>query len=302
MSNNVIVAGAGGFLGRQLVKALKEKGYTVTALVTGKADTCADRHVHVKDMDMDELGKALKGKKYACFYDLAWKGTSGSIRGDEKTQTENIMLTCMYTTLAAQLGCKRFIYASSISEEETYAFVRSDGARPSPGYIYGTAKMAAGMMSKAVAVKNEMDFVSVMFTNVYGEGERSGRLISSTVQDLLKGKKCSFTEGRQTYDFIYITDAVSAVIAAAEKGRPFTRYYIGSGDPQPLRRFIEEIYEVLSPDTAPGFGDIPFNGVSLDYSMFDLKGIERDTGYKNKVSFRDGIKKTVETMRKEEQE
>ena len=58
--------------------------------------------------------------------------------------------------------------------------------------------------------------------------------------------------------------------------------------------------DVVAPDVELGSGDIPFKGVSVNYNQFDMKQIEKDTGYKNVVSFEDGIKKTAEYIRLEE--
>lgn len=60
-------------------------------------------------------------------------------------------------------------------------------------------------------------------------------MIYTAIRKLIHKEHCSFTAGYQTYDFIYITDAINAIIAVAEKGKPFNRYYIGSGEPKPLR-------------------------------------------------------------------
>ena len=110
---------------------------------------------------------------------------------------------------------------------------------------------------------------------------------------------CSFTEGKQTYDFIYIADAIASIVEVAEKGNAFNRYYIGSGNPKPLREFLLEMKDVVAPDAELGLGDLPFNGIDIDYSQFKLKKVEEDTGYKNKISFRDGIKMTMDFIKSE---
>ena len=298
---NVIVAGAGGFIGKNLFRELIKRGYTVTALDINfdeelqSAATC----ISVQDKSIEEISDELTDQ-YSCFFNLAWLGTSGPLRADYNTQLNNVKLTCDYIRLAAMIHCPRVIYASSINEMETYEYLQSNNIEPSGGYIYGTGKLAAHLMGETVAFQNGVEFIPVIITNIYGIGEKSARLIYTSILKLLKGEHCSFTEGYQTYDFIYITDAINSIVEVAEKGKSFTRYYMGSGEPKPLREFLLKMRDVVNPDAELGLGDIPFKGINIDYSQFELKQVENDTGYLNKVSFEEGIRETAEYIKKEE--
>jgi len=298
---NVIVAGASGFIGKNLVRNLLGRGYKVTALGRKFDDELKTNAVCISviDKSMESISTELD-EEYSCFYDLAWVGTSGPLRADYNAQLDNVKLTCDYVRLAAMIHCPRFIYASSINEMETYEYLQSDNIEPSDGYIYGTGKLAAHLMGETVAYQNGVEFIPVIITNIYGIGEKSARLIYTSIVKLLKGEHCSFTEGYQTYDFIYITDAINSLIEVAEKGRAFNRYYIGSGEPKPLREFLLRMRDVVAPDAVLGLGDISFKGVNINYNQFELKKIEKNTGYKNKVSFEDGIRMTTDYIRKEE--
>lgn len=298
---SVIVAGSSGFIGKNLVRNLLEREYKVTCLDVRfdeeleATTTC----ISMKDKSVDDVINEL-ADDYSCFYDLAWAGTSGPMRADYNIQLNNVKLTCDYVKLAAAIHCPRVVYASSINEMETYEYLQSDDIEPSGGYIYGTGKLAAHLMGETVAYQNSIEFIPVIITNIYGIGEKSARLIYTSIVKLLKGEHCSFTAGYQTYDFVYITDAINSIIEVAEKGKAFTRYYIGSGEPKSLREFLLKMRDIVAPDAELGLGDIPFKGVCVDYNQFEMKQIEKDTGYQNKVSFEDGIKMTTEYIRKEE--
>ena len=96
------------------------------------------------------------------------------------------------------------------------------------------------------------------------------------------------------YDFIYIDDAIASIIAVIEKGQAFHCYYIGSGKPAPLKDYLLQMKNLVKPDAIIGLGEIPYDGINLDYSKFDLGKVFRDTGYKNKTSFTEGIIRTVD--------
>ncbi len=296
-----LITGANGFIGKQLINELLNRNYTIVALdirfddslLNNSSITCVD----VSGKEVSDLLPIIPTDDYNCFFHLAWAGTSGPDRADYEMQLNNVKLTCQYVELCKKINCKRFIYASSINEMETYEYLQSDDIEPGGGYIYGTGKLAAHLMGEVVAKANGIDFIPVIITNIYGVGEKSARMIYTSLVKLINGDHCSFTEGHQMYDFIYITDAINSIVEVSEKGKPFNRYYIGSGSPKPLREFLLKMRDIVSPNAELGFGDIPFKGIDISYEQFDVEKVKKDTGYINKISFENGIRMTSEWIR-----
>ena len=299
---NVIVTGANGFIGRTLIRVLRERGCHVVALdIKFGKELIEDDDVvclNVKGKNVNELD--IPNAIYDCLFHLAWAGTSGPNRADYNIQLNNVKLACDYIQLCKAIGCKRVVYASSINEMETYEYLQSDDIEPSGGYIYGTGKLAAHLMGETVAKMNGVEFIPVIITNIYGVGEKSARMIYTSINKLLRKEHCSFTAGYQMYDFIYISDAINSIVEVAEKGKAYNRYYIGSGEPKPLREFLIVMRDIVDPEAEIGLGDLEFKGIDISYNQFDLKKVERDTGYTNKVSFKEGIRLTAEYIRMEE--
>ena len=297
----VIVTGANGFIGKKLVFELANRKIEVIAL-----DICFDdillnnpliHCIDVTNMKTSDLVSLIPKGQYDCLFHLAWAGTSGPNRANYNMQLDNIKLVCQFVELCKEINCHRFLYASSINEMETYEYLQQDNINPTGGYIYGTGKLAAHLMGETLAKINGIDFIPVIITNIYGVGEKSARLIYSSIIKLIKKEHCSFTEGNQMYDFIYITDAINSIIEVGKKGKAFNRYYIGSGDPKPLKEFLIKMRDIVSPKTEIGLGEIPFKGTDISYRQFDLKKVERDTGYVNSISFECGIKMTYDWIK-----
>ena len=131
-----------------------------------------------------------------------------------------------------------------------------------------------------------------------------------TVESVLPRKNCLVRPPVANVDVLVMVASVrepetntlvlDKMIAIAEKGKAFHRYYIGSGNPRPLREFLLEMRDIVDPTAEIGLGDLPFRGKDIDYAQFDLKKVERDTGYKNRISFSDGIRMTADYIRKGE--
>ena len=144
--NKAIVTGASGFIGKQLINELLSRNVKIVALdirfddvlLQNKNITC----INCKDKAPFDLQNELEKQNADTFFHLAWAGTSGPLRADYSIQLNNVKLACDYVTVASKIGCKRFIYASSINEMETYEYLQSDNINPSGGYIYGVGKIA----------------------------------------------------------------------------------------------------------------------------------------------------------------
>lgn len=296
-----IITGANGFIGRNLVQELLRRNMEVICIDASLSDELMNNtnigFVSCIETSMDEMYEHLNGKHYDAFFHFGWAGTSGNARGDYCLQLDNVKQTCDYIVLSKKLGCKRFIFASSINEMQTYEYLQMDDISPSSGYIYGAAKLVGHLIGETVAYQNGIEFIPVIISNIYGAGEKSARLINTTVRKLLNHEHCSFTDGHQMYDFIYVTDAVNAITEISEKGKAYHRYYIGSGDIRPLADYLIELKDIVDPHEILGLGELPFNETELDYSQFDLMKVQEDTGYINKISFREGIKLIINDIK-----
>ena len=294
---SAIVTGANGFVGSALVRELLDNGMEVYAAVHGgnRSNLPDAKGLHVVDFDLsDAAGLTGKIPFRACdtFYDFAWDGSAGPKRADVGLQLDNVRWTVDALRVSKELGCDRFLHAGSIMEHETMAAGYRDGNRPGQGYIYGCGKVAAHIMCMAVAAEMGVDLVWPEITNAYGPGERSPRLVNTTIRKCIDGVSPQFTSGTQNYDFVYIDDAARAFRLIGEHGEPFTEYLIGSSTARPLREFLMEMHDSIAPDLEFVFGDVPFTGVDLPLSYFDCSKTELDTGFRAQVSFAEGCRRT----------
>ena len=154
-------------------------------------------------------------------------------------------------------------------------------------------------MCMSVAAQIGIELVWPEITNAYGPGERSPRLVNTTIQKCLLGETPQFTAGTQNYDFVYIDDVARAFRLIGEKGKPFHEYLIGSSTARPLKEFLLEMQSAIAPELKFQFGDIPFTGIDLPLSKFDCSQTEADTGFQAEVSFAEGCRRTMEWWNRE---
>lgn len=294
-----IVTGSNGFIGTALCKALSDDGVSVIAVVRS-ADANIEHIKGIPDIkivfcdlsDINNLAQYIDDRDVDALFHLAWVGSAGSLRGDSDVQIKNIQYTCDTVKACSMIGCKRFIFASSIMEYEIEAIMATENT-PGINTLYSSAKVAADYMARTVAGALGIEYIRAVISNIYGPGESSPRLINTSLRKLLAGEHCSFSCGDQLYDFIYISDAAQAFVEIAQKGIPNRTYYIGSQEPKPLKEFLCEMRDLVNPSAEIGLGEIPFNGMSLSYQEFDINAVKNDTGFVPKVSFEQGIQKAI---------
>lgn len=294
-----IVTGANGFVGGATLRELLSNGYEVWAVGHGDhfSNVPESAKVHRTSCDlenMEHLPELIPAGDYDFFYHFAWAGSAGPSRADTALQLNNVQWTVNALRAAKELGCRRFVCAGSIVEHETIAAAYTQGNRPGLGYIYGSGKLAAHAMCMSVAASIGIELVWPEITNAYGIGERSPRLVNTSIQKCIRGETPQFTAGTQNYDFVYIDDVARAFRLIGENGKPFHEYLIGSSSARPLRQFLEEMQQAIAPDLAFAFGDVPFTGVDLPLSRFDCTETERDTGFRAQVSFAEGCRRTFD--------
>ncbi len=296
-----IVSGANGFVGSALAKELVDNDVEVIALdMEGHDDNLpqSDRLTFLP-FDMTrvfEIKERLKGVDADTFFHFAWAGSAGEARADVTLQLNNAKWTVDCLTLAKELGCSRFVNAGSVMELETIAATFQEENRPGLGYIYGSGKLVAHTICKSVAASLGIDLIWAMITNAYGIGEKNARMVNTTIKKCIMGENPRFTAGTQNYDFVYIDDVARAFRLIGERGKPFCEYMIGSSHAKPLKEFLLEMRDAVAPELEFVFGDIPYTGVNQPLTDFDCSRTERDTGFKARISFGEGCKRTKEWL------
>ena len=294
-----IVTGANGFVGTAVCSELSQSGVEVIAVIRNEEEDISAiselkgiRIVYADLSDFARLGDIIKDRDIDVLYHFAWIGSAGPMRGDIDVQMSNVKYTCDTVRACADICCKRFVFASSIMEYEIESLMATD-ATPNINTLYCSAKIAADYMARTLAGSFEIDYIRAVISNIYGPGEKSPRLVNTSLRKMISGEHCAFSEGNQLYDFIYISDAAKSFKSIGERGVANRTYYIGSQEPRPLKEFLLEMRDCVDPNIQIGIGEIHFNGVSLSYKEFDINAIKHDTGFVPQVSFKEGICKTI---------
>lgn len=291
-----LVTGANGFLGSLLVKKLLENDVEVIAADrVGCNENVAPeaRFVEFDMRDFSALKNVVTDMGIDVIYHMAWSGSSGDERADYSLQLENVKCTCDAVKFASETGIKRFIGAGTLAQMDCMAYIGQDGSTPNSVSCYGTAKISAQYMSKALANTLGVEHVWCLISNTYGVGNTTMNFVNFASKKLLNGERASFTSAEQNYDFVYITDTINGLYLCGKNGKSNHSYYIGSGKARKLKEYIHLIRDTINPEIPLFLGEVPFNGKSLSIESYDCSSTMKDTGYCPEIDFDEGIKKTI---------
>ena len=300
-----VVTGPTGAIGTALCRVLAESGCMVYAVCRpGSSRTAAlpeHERLHAVRCDLSELAElpSCIPAGADAFFHLAWAHTIGPGRNDMAAQIDNIRYTIDAVRAAAELGCKVFVGAGSQAE---YGRV-SEPLRPDtpafPENGYGMAKLCAGQMSRTEARRLGVAHVWPRVLSVYGPHDGPRTMISTVIEALLDGRRPALTAGEQMWDYLYAADAAQAFRLMALRGADGAVYPLGSGQPRPLREYIETLRDAIDPALPLGFGEVPYGEGQVMYLAADMDPLRRDTGFEPATSFADGIRQTVDAVRRE---
>ncbi len=286
---NVIISGADGFIGSYVAEAFANRGGSVLALDLPErpARLRESALVSYRSCNVFDAGQTVRiatQNEYDTFISLAWRGLDGKEKDDPAIQAENVKGVAASLSAAAGLGCRRFVDLGSITE----LFSQPDAAYPA-------AKKAEVEVCRRLSAELGMEYLRPLLTNAYGPGAEKG-FVCSVLKTVIKGEPLLFTSAVQIYDFIYVTDVAEALFLIAEKGRPSSRYVIGSGQAAPLRYYIDELLQVCGCPVAPEYGALEYTGEMLPARSFDISSLREECGFQPTVPFEEGVRKTYEHM------
>ena len=195
----VVVTGAAGFTGCNLVEELLSRGYFVHAIVRPNSShnirLTRSPKLNVIELDFSEYDRLPQLIEVQCdhFFHLAWQGD----RNNFEQQYQSAQYTLKTLKAAAKSGCKRFICTGSQAEYGPKESIITEETLPAPATAYGTAKLIACHATRQLAKELGIDWIWGRIFSTYGKYEPAGRMLPDLMQSLMNGKNFSLTSATQ---------------------------------------------------------------------------------------------------------
>lgn len=299
----VIITGPTGAIGMALMSKCIETGMEVTAVChrgsTRIGQIPVSDRIRVVECDLDEirrLSNILNGT-YDIFYHFAWACTAGEGRNDTDVQIKNIQYAMDAVEAAGELGCECFIGAGSQAEYGRVEGSLSAQTAAFPENGYGIAKLCVGQMSRLRCGQLGIRHIWFRILSIYGKYDGEQTMVMSGIRRMLKGESPEYTPAEQIWDYLYSTDAATALWLAADRGRDGAVYCLGSGHARPLKEYIEVMRDEIDPALELKLGARPYADKQVMYLCADISDLQKDTGFVPQVGFQEGIREILRWLR-----
>jgi UDP-glucose 4-epimerase len=290
------VTGGAGFIGSNLVDALVARGDDVTVVdnfATGRREyvnpeaTLLEHDIREPfDLDAEVI-----------FHLAAQADVQTSMKRPEYDAAVNVVGT---VNVLMSAPSAQVIFASSggagygeCSEPAT------EDAPFLPLSPYGIAKKCGEEYLEGWNRIHGTSHVSLRFANVYGPRQDAGLeggVVSIFLERLVRGEPTTiFGDGGHSRDFVYVDDVVAALLAAVGKrGGP---YNVGSGAETTVGELHAAAARAVGIDAQPTYADARLGDVLR--SALDSSRIERELGWRARVTLEDGLARTRDWMQQE---
>ena len=298
MSRRAVVTGGAGFMGSHLCEALARQGWTVVSLddcTTGSvANLERGRAMGVETLAVDITAPDLaavmtKARPQVVFHLAAVSSVTLCERDPERCVAVNVEGTARVWEAARRSGAEKLVNISSLAVRG----VSTEGA----GDSYGRSKQAAEEYLAREAPAAEILLTTLRPANVYGprqHGDGESAVVATWLRAMARGDPLFLDgDGRQTRDFLYVEDAVAAMILAADRADGDT-LELGGGYETSLVSLLDAMSGITDWRGRPGRR--PARPGDIRRSVVDPRPAEDRLGWKAQTDLRTGLRLTWESM------
>ena len=303
--HSILVTGANGLIGFDLVRRLTSAGRRVVAVDRSIAEVRA-----ATDEAFElEIGDAHRLHEIAARFDIDAIAHCGGVSGPMLGRDNPAMLFRVNVggtvdvaevarQVAARRGSCRLVFCSSLT---VYGDQPQDGIDEDHPLLtrtcYASSKVAAEKIVLSYAQEHRVDGIVLRIAGVYGPRRRTSCVLRLMIEDALSGRATRLPYGQGfPRQWVHVDDVVGGIVGALDAADPKRRVYNISGGVNPTIDEAADLIRRLIPgadidlQAGPDPEDITLGLLSIEAARADL-------GYVPQVSLRAGIERLITTCR-----
>ncbi len=293
-----LVTGGAGFIGSNLVEALKEAVVVDDFSTAGKlsSDFVKSSGARVFKGDINDaklLKEALAGVD-TVYHQAAVASVPRSIKDPLTTNRANVSGTLSLLVACVDAGVKNVVFASSSSVYgDTPTLPKVETMQPNPKSPYAVSKLAGEHYIRVFGELYGLKAASLRYFNVFGPRQNPESEYAAVVPRFTKAAFANepltiFGDGSQTRDFTYVKDVVEANKKAAGKSGIFN---IAGGKQVTIKSLAERIIELTGSKSDIKY--LPERAGDIKHSLADISLAKKGLGWAPKYTLEQGLKEYI---------
>ncbi|RJR30272.1 NAD-dependent epimerase/dehydratase family protein [Candidatus Microgenomates bacterium] len=306
-NQNVLITGALGFVGANLVRKLyRNNSVHIFAKKTSDdwriRDISQKLHFHYVDLqDEKSVSQVCKKIQPEYIFHLATRGAYSQQKDPLDILKTNLLGTANLITALNPIPYKALINTGSSSEYGFKKHPMFEADVVEPNSFYAVSKVAAAFLSRVFAQSNHKPIVTLRLFSVYGPFEEPGRLIPTLILCLLNKQKIYLAPNKTRRDFIYVDDVVDAFIHTAISMSE--KLYgeicnIGTGQQFTSEEVTHSIAQLLNTKATIDYTKFKNRSWDTDFWVANMQKTRSVLGWESQYSLEQGLQKTVKWFQK----
>jgi UDP-glucose 4-epimerase len=303
----VLVTGAAGFIGANLVRALLREHVVVHAIIRPRsrlwrlADVLPRLVLHEVDLnDFPRLARAVKEMRPDILFHLAMTSGHPSTHRENIDMLRTSMLgTANLLAAAASIDFQRFVHMGSFLEYGPGETPHREVDPPAPITPRGAAKAAATLRCRQFARAHGRPVVCLRLFSAYGCWEALTRLVPTAIWAAINRRSMRMTAPGFVRDLVFIDDVVNACLRAALTDlAPGEIINVGSGTQSSNEEVIATIEELCGREIRIEKEPYPPSPSDTAHCVADIRRTKELLDWEPRHTLRGGLKKTIHWMRR----
>lgn len=306
-----LLLGAAGFIGTNLAIELAKNSENELTLVDRNKDyfkTIVKMNIGninvmesnlTFDMDFDSI---LKGQDVV-YHLVSTTVPTTSNQHISQELISNVIFSANLFEACIRCGVKKVVFVSSggtVYGKESDCPLKEKTAT-NPISSYGVQKITIEKLLYLYRYMYGLDYRIIRLANPYGPYQRPNGVLGAVTTftyKALRGEKITvYGDGSVVRDFIYIDDAIKAIMKVVEGENKHRTFNLGCGYGTSIKKVLETIEKVLGIKLDVSY--IEGRKVDVPVNYLDISRYEKYYGALNPISLEEGILKTADFMKKE---
>ncbi len=305
-----LITGGAGFIGSNIAESLVKQGHFVRVLdnfYSGKEENLEFTRGLGKDKfelirgdirNKADCEKACAGMDYVS-HQAALRSVPKSMADPESYNDVNINGVLFMLQACAKNKVKRFVFASSSSVYgDTDQFPEKEEFYPLLISPYALSKLAGEYYCRIFSEHFGVETVCLRYFNVFGPkqalDDEYAVVIPKFIHCIINDEAPPiFGTGKQSRDFTYIDNVVSAnVLSATTPGIKHEVFNVANGKDNTVLELVDALNRIIGKNIKPAF--LPVRAGDVFRTSADISKIGKKLNYRPLVDFEGGLKRTVE--------
>jgi nucleoside-diphosphate-sugar epimerase len=298
----VLLTGATGFVGRQAIGPLCDRGYDIHAVSSRPpGDDAPGVRWHTADLLDHAAAADVVGRvRPTHLLHLAWYAEPGKFwsapENERWVAASRALLDCF-----AQAGGRRAVVAGTCAEYDWSGdgHCREAVTPLRPTTVYGQAK--ATLHAEAARSYERPGMPTLAWARIfflYGPWEHPQRLVSSVIGALLDGRPALCSHGRQVRDFLHVADVAAAFAALLDADDVTGPVNVASGQPVTIAELVGLIGRACGRPELIELGALPPRPDDPPLLVAAVDRLHAEVGFVPERTLAHGVASTVDWWRR----